>query len=200
MLNNQSSLLACASTGWNIQWLKWIAQKHQKSMFESGKIRVRLAIEIMSHLDAYNFPAEWKAKWHVARFSLRSLFPRAACSRCAALPASPTHVSSLILCITLFQLMLGDIHIPAVHIFLRRQSSDMLYVCLRQCWGSAPEISVRVFERVVWLISVGLSCFPFPEHQCSLTAQLVLWCKCLTRFMLMLCSVFAVVFTTSSPP
>lgn len=99
-------------------------------MFESGKIRVRLAIEIMSHLDAYNFPAEWKAKWHVARFSLRSLFLRAACSRCAALPASPAHVSSLILCITLFQLMLGDIHIPAVHIFLRSQSFDMLYVCL----------------------------------------------------------------------
>lgn len=93
--------------------MKWIAQKHQKSMFESGKIRVRLAIEIMSHLDAYNFPAEWKAKWHVTRFSLHSLFLRAACSRFAALPASPTHVSSLIFCITLFKLMLGDIHIPA---------------------------------------------------------------------------------------
>lgn len=78
--------------------MKWIAQKHQKSMFESGKIRVRLAIEIMSHLDAYNFPAEWKAKWHVARFSRRSLFPHAACSRFPALPASPTHVCQPIYC------------------------------------------------------------------------------------------------------
>lgn len=45
--------------------------------------------------------------------------------------SSQTHVSSLIFCITLFQLMSGDIHIPAVHIFLRCPSFDMLCVCLR---------------------------------------------------------------------
>lgn len=93
-------------------------------MFELEKIRVRLAIEIMSHLDAYNFPAECKAKWHVVRISLHSLFLLTACSRFAALPASPTHMSALIFYITLFNLMLGDIHIPA-------QVSDGTHIPIR---------------------------------------------------------------------
>lgn len=131
ILNNQTSLLACASRGWNIQR---ITKKHQKSMFKSMMIRVCLAIEIMSHLDAYNFPAEWQAKWHVARFSLRSLFQCAACSRFAASPASQHachHWYSALTfsnwCWRVFMFLRESLTAP---IFLRSQSFDMVYVCL----------------------------------------------------------------------